>query len=360
MKKHIELVKPLSMMLLLVLPAFGKATGDGDEVKKKKTINKSYTVTAEDKLDIDNSFGDVVVSTWDKNEITVDIEIGANASTDEKAQSILDKIQVKDSHDGHVISFKTKVEDKGDKWDKEDREEGRNRHRHGDNDGENKSFYINYTVHMPAVNPLNLMNSFGKIIVPDMRGEVTLISKFGGLEAGKLSKVNTIDVQFGKAKIGEVNDGKLVFKFDQGTEIGKVNGNVKISSEFSHNVKFNVSDEIKELGVFESYSNIRLVVTKQLSADFEVHTSFGSFHNNSDFGISEEKEGNDEYGPHFDKDFAGKAGDGRAKIRIKSSFGSVNLAHSWSSENDKPEGKDKDKSKHKHKDKDNDDDETSI
>ena len=50
--------------------------------------------------------------------------------------------------------------------------------------------------------------------------------------------------------------------------------------------------------------------------------------------------------------------DGRAKIKIKSSFGSVNLAHTWSSENDKSEGrgKDKDKSKHKHKDKDDDDD----
>ena len=136
-----------------------------------------------------------------------------------------------------------------------------------------------------------------------------------------------------------------------------MDGNVKITSEFSHNVKFNVADDIKELGVFESYSSVRMVVTKELSADFEVHTSFGSFDNDSDFGIKEEREGGDnDYGPRFDKEFSGKAGDGKAKIKIKSSFGSVKLSHTWSSENDKSEGKDKDKSKHKHKDKDDDDD----
>jgi hypothetical protein len=37
-------------------------------------------------------------------------------------------------------------------------------------------------------------------------------------------------------------------------------------------------------------------------------------------------------GPHFDKDYAGKAGDGKARIRIKSSFGSVRLSHEGAGE----------------------------
>ena len=51
---------------------------------------------------------------------------------------------------------------------------------HNDGDGDRK-FYIDYKVYMPAVNPLNLENSFGKTTVPDMKGQVNLTSKFGSL-----------------------------------------------------------------------------------------------------------------------------------------------------------------------------------
>src|ERR1700709_1080301 len=96
MKRLLNLLSGFVIVALLSLPASGFAN-NGDGVEKKKTINKSYNVTSTDKLNIENSFGDVVIHTWDKNEIKVDIEIAANASTDERAQKILDEIAVTDS-----------------------------------------------------------------------------------------------------------------------------------------------------------------------------------------------------------------------------------------------------------------------
>jgi len=59
-----------------------------------------------------------------------------------------------------------------------------------------------------------------------------------------------------------------------------------------------------------------------------VHTSFGNFHNDSEFNIREKREGGDnDYGPRFDKDYSGQAGDGKASIKIKSSFGNVRLTY---------------------------------
>ena len=81
-------------------------------------------------------------------------------------------------------------------------------------------------------------------------------------------------------------------------------------------------------------------VTKGLSANFDVHTSFGNFHNNTDFKISEEKE-DDDNGPRFDKDYSGKAGDGKAKIKIKSSFGSVRVSDNNNNAKDDDEDDDK-------------------
>jgi len=139
--------------------------------------------------------------------------------------------------------------------------------------------------------------------------------------------VEAIDVEFGKAEIGDVRNGKITFKFDDKSTVGNLSGVVKIANEFSGNIQYNVSTNIEELTINESYSSIRVIVPKELSASFNIHTNFGDFHNNTDFGIHEAKEEDDNSGPKFDKDYSGTVGDGKAKIRIKSSFGDVRLSH---------------------------------
>lgn len=340
MKKHIRLSSTIALLLVLSAPVLSLAANGDEEVRKQKLINKSFSVTADDKLQIENSFGNVVISTWDKNEITVDIEISAGAPTEERAREIIDKLNVKDWKEGHTINFKTSVNDI-----QNGGSGGRNSGgRRGEGD---RAFFVDYKIHMPTGNRLEIENSFGKIEVPDFKGPVTLTSKFGSLNTGKLDNVDLIDVEFGKAMISEVNSGKVVFKYNDLSRIGKVNGNVKITSEFSSNCQFNIADNIKELTVLESYSKIRLIVDKSLSASIDVHTSFGSFRNESQFSISENKEDNTDYGPHFDKDYSGKAGEGRAHIRIKSSFGTVRLSHSGTPGRDRDDEKDRDKDKDK-------------
>jgi hypothetical protein len=338
MKTLTNPLKTVLFLTLISLPLISLA-GNGDDIEKKRTISRTYTVTPDDKLSIENSFGEVVVTTWDKNEIKVDVEIGARAGTDQKAQDILDKIEVRDQRSGNLISFKTDVEDVND---------GKhNRGRRNEDDGEERKFYIDYKVYMPAVNPLNLENSFGKTKVPDMKGTVSLTSKFGGLTTGKLAKADDIDVEFGSADIGPVGSGTLTFKFNHRSHVASVSGSVKIKCEFSGDVEFGVDNSIQDLSVYESYSTVQMVVPKDLSATFEVHTSFGNFINKTDFNILEAKDEDDQYGPRFDKDFSGTAGAGKARIKIKSSFGKVKLTHTYGkSSSDEDEDDDNNEKRH--------------
>jgi hypothetical protein len=331
MKKHINPHSALCLIVLLALPFLGRA-GQGDDGEKKRNISKSYTVTSKDKLSIDNSFGDVVVNNWDKNEIKVDIEITVEASSDEKAQSILDRIVVTDNQSGDRISFKTNVDKIND---------------HENHKNKSKlSFHIDYTVSMPTVNPLDLTNQFGKIKMSDHKGVVNLTSKFGGLTAGNLDNVDDIDVEFGDASLGNLHNGKITFKFDGRSHIDRVSGSIRINSEFSGNVQFGVDNNISDLTVNESYSTVRMIVSKDLSANFDIHTSFGNFSNHTDFNIKEERD-DDDSGPRFDKDFSGKAGDGKCHIRIKSSFGKVSLSDSAHGDSDSDEKNTKQKEKDK-------------
>jgi hypothetical protein len=360
MKKHIKQLSYLLLPFILSLPlatGFARSVvtngknpsihrGYDDEVTKRKVINKSYTVKADDKLDIDNEFGSVVVSTWDKDQITVDIEIETKASTDEKATKILNQIDVKESQKDKTISLKTQISfmqngDHGDETQNADNDDNRkdNNDRRKDNDDKqkdkdrkqssNRRFTINYVVHMPAANPLRLENKFGKIVLPDLQGPVHLVSKFGSLTTGKLGNVESVDVEFGSATIAEIGNGKLTLKFDGRSEIRKIGGNVKIGIEFSGPVQLGLGDDLSDLALSESYSEVRMIANKDLSAEFSIHTSFGNFRDETGANLQEKKASDSDVGPHFDKDFKGMTGDGKAKITIKSSFGNILLTHDW-------------------------------
>jgi hypothetical protein len=336
MKMHINPFRDLVMFALALAPTLIKAN-TGDNVEKKRTISKTYKVGPDDRLSIENSFGNIIVATWDKNEIQVDIEIGVRASTDEKAQQMLDQISVSDHQGGQEISFKTDI--------------GRMSVKKGNNDnGDGRKFYVDYKVSMPGKNPIRIENSFGKINIPDFQGSASLTSKFGELTTGKITNAKLIHVEFGKADIGKLNNADVIFKFNSNSNLAGVSGNSKIDVQFCGRVDIVVDNSVKELNLYQSYSTINLEVPDQLSADFNVYTNFGSFKNKTGFMIA--KNGDDESsGPKFDNTYAGKAGNGDAKIKIKSSFGSIRLVKVGDKSVDKEDPKNKDND-----DKDDDDD----
>jgi len=328
----------IALLLLLAVPVFSRASGD-PTTEKKRTISKTYSVGSDDKLSIDNSFGDVTVSTWDKSEIQVNVEISVSSGTEEKAQNMMDEIKVSDHQSGKDISFKTDIGNMGN---------GKK------NKGGDQKFHIDYKVSMPSRNPLRIENSFGKIFMGDYGGPVNLVSKFGELNAGRLDMAKEIHVEFGSANLGSITNADVVFKFNNKSYIANLNGTAKVHVEFCGNVEFSVDESIKSLSLMESYSTVRMNVPDKLSASFDVHTNFGSFRNHS--GISIAEEGSDDSGPKFDKDFSGTAGNGDAKIKIRSSFGSVRLSKTGDKSSDEKSDKEDDKAerkkeKDKHKDK---------
>ncbi len=335
MKKLINPFKGLVLLAFALAPLLSKAK-NGDEVEKKRSISKTYNVGPDDRLSIENSFGNVTVTTWDKNEIMIDIEIGVHASSEEKAQKMMDLINVKDNQGGHEISFKTDIGHMSgkDNWNKNE---------------DTRKFYIDYKIVMPSKNPLRIDNSFGKTIIPDFEGSASITSKFGELTTGKLPNATLVHVEFGKAEVGMLNNADVVLKFNGNSNIAGISGSSKVDVQFCSKVNITVDNALNSFSLFQSYSTINLKVTSNLSAQFDVYTNFGSFNNRTEFNINEDRD-DESSGPKFDKTYSGKAGSGTAKIKIKSSFGSVRLVNvsdkSVDKENnDDDDDKDADKSK---------------
>ena len=104
----------LSVLLLAQVNLFAQNDNDNDnknenkkkyEFVKNKSVNKSFNVSSTDKLNIQNSFGSVKVTTWDRNEIKVDVDIEVSANSETLAQKILDRITIADEKTGKGSFF---------------------------------------------------------------------------------------------------------------------------------------------------------------------------------------------------------------------------------------------------------------
>jgi len=285
--------------------------------KKTKSYTKSYNLSSSDKVRLSNQFGEMKITTWDKNEIKVDIIIVGKSDDEPRAREILDKISIIDSKEGNTVSFKTKFGD-----DKKEKDHDKNDQK---DEHHNEGMEINYAVYLPATATLDAQNQFGKMIVPDYRGEAEIACKFGSLTAGKISNAKEVSVEFGEATIAHINGGKLNIKFSEGT-VNKLSGDVKTDLSFSQ-VKLVIDNDVKNLDIHNSYSTVYLDLSKNLSASYDIHTSHGEFSNKSSFAIKEDGKDDHGYGPRFTRNYSGTSGSGSSKLKINSSFGEIVLGH---------------------------------
>jgi hypothetical protein len=302
--------KTYSIPLLYTLLLAVGATAGEPAVVKKKTYSKTYTVSTNEKVSFNNKFGELRINTWDKNEVKVDVTITAEAKTDETAQRILDHVSIEDGKKDGGVYFRTKLAKNGPKWEK----------------GDKQGFHIDYVAYVPARNPLNVQNEFGPIVLGDHQGDAWLTSKFGTLTTGKLGNVKKLLVEFGKANIGSINNGRVDIKFSKAA-IEHLNGDVDVNLEYCDVAKLKVDNATKALDIKNKFSHLYLDVNTNFSAYFDISTSFGKLSNKTNFPIKEE--GRDEHrrGPQFNKRYSGKSGDGNTTMKIRSEYGEVTLGH---------------------------------
>jgi hypothetical protein len=306
------LITFLSISFLSPATSQDKQEKNEPKYKKQKSYTKSYSVSGSDRISLDNQFGEMKLVTWEKNEVKVDVSITGSSDDEARAQKILDRISIQDEKNGSGVSFKTKMTDQDKEWNKNEKDKHYN-----------EGMKINYTVYLPAGNPLTAKNQFGPMTVPDYRGEATIESQFGSLTAGKITNAKNIKVAFGKATIAQINNGKIDIQYSTAT-INKLAGDVDLKVQFSGAVKINVDNDVKSLDIDNSYSTLYLDLNKNLSASYNISTSYGSFKNKSNFKIDGD---GDKKRDFMTSRYSGTSGGGSSKVNVRSSFGSVIAGH---------------------------------
>jgi hypothetical protein len=289
-----------------------------------------------DKIKLSNQYGNITVNTWDRHEVKVDVQVKASAADDDEAQRLLDGVRIDDSKDGDLVSFKTNIE----------------RNNNGSwkiwNWGGNRvhKLEINYTVYMPAKTDLDVEQSYGSIVLPDLNGKVHIRSSYGSVSAQKLTNpANEIDGSYGSLKIGSMNGGRLDYAYgsvdmDQcnnltaslsygSFKLGALTGAADLNLSYVGGFRINeIAGSLKRLNINSSYSGVSLGIPGNCNFDFDVTVTYGGFNYNDDKVTITSKnppDGSKHYSPtkNFKGHFGREGAD--AAVNVRSTYGSVNF-----------------------------------
>ncbi len=356
-----KLFKLISALIYVFFYSNTFANDDKTEwIEKKKNITFSYSLTSTDKVSLENQFGDIKVSFWNKNEIKVEVLILANATSEERASNFIGMVDVVGKKTDGQVSIKTII----------DREDGNYRNNtwnwKGGSDEKN-SLKIDYQVFMPKNNALKVKNSFGNTTLPPFSHVLTVNQSYGKLIADEITNVESdISLSFCKnSYIKSMSGGNLKasysgikmekaddFRFNNSfgeidiKEVGKIDAKISYSSGLiglikeSSNLRLEFSDgfklgglgkNVKELDINANYSPVNLTLSEDNSYDFEVKANYGDFKypTNKIVSFTRNSETDAKKNEHYTfnpvKYYIGKIGNGTAdcKIIVNSNFSSV-------------------------------------
>ncbi|MEI7895682.1 MAG: DUF4097 family beta strand repeat-containing protein [bacterium] len=159
-----------------------------------RVIKKEFAVNPDAQLTVNNRFGKVHCTNWDKNSISIEVTVTVSAADQEEAEKKFKRIAIDFTDSPSLVTATTSMQ--------EIRNSGRDR------------LSIDYMISMPVTNSLDVTNKFGDIFINELQGKARINLGYGNLEARKLGNSdNLLDIKFSKANVNWIKGAVLSLKY---------------------------------------------------------------------------------------------------------------------------------------------------
>lgn len=348
--------KPYKLyFFLILLPLVGYSNAIDAAFVKTKNIKKAYYVNTDAGINIDNSYGNITVTTWDEDKIELEINIKVSGSNESWVNQRINEIDVDINALKHLVSAKTILGNTNYKA-----------------KGNNNSFEINYSIKIPKRGSVSLRNKYGNIFTNDLWSTTDLYCKYGKIQAGRLhGSKNTIQIEYCPgSSIEYINYGAITARYSglridalsridllsdytdvnildgdvvkytskygtlsvnkvksmEGTanymtlQFGEVIGQIKLTAKYCEINIDSLSPKANDVAIAAGYSNIKIGYNTGYEFDFDINVRYANFRyeNNLVFFNKEETNFSKSYQGYYLKK-------GVNHLTIKSDYGNINL-----------------------------------
>ncbi|MGK0411886.1 MAG: hypothetical protein ACJA1B_000070 [Polaribacter sp.] len=260
-------------LLFLLFPLITSANTDEKKHEKSKTIKKEYTVNKDATVALDNKYGNLNITTWDKNRVEIEVTITVKGDDLDSVEDKLESIDVTFENSASWVSAKTNFGKEKKSWSFW----GTNK---------NINYQINYRVKIPKTNSVDLDNDYGNIYLGDLSGKADINCDYGKISLGELSADdNSINLDYcSSSNIVFMHSGNVNLDYSKIT-IEKA-GTLKVNMDYStlkietvENINFNGdygSIAIDEATHVDGNSDYLSMSFGTILKNFTVDTDYGA------------------------------------------------------------------------------------
>lgn len=166
--------------------------------EKTKTIHRNYDVNKNATVYVNNKYGNVSITTWDKNKVEITVKITVKGNDYGKVDEKLDAITINFENSKDLIEARTQIENSSSNWS-------------WWGNSSKVNYKINYFIKMPKTNHTDLHNKYGEISINELDGKTNIKCDYGNIQIDNLSnESNTIELNYcGNSEIGYIKSGNI-------------------------------------------------------------------------------------------------------------------------------------------------------
>ena len=161
----------------------------------KRSVSRSFPASLETTLEVQNKYGKIQVVTWEKDSVSVDVDIFLTESSASKLRKLKEDIKIDFTGTNTYIIAKTMIKSESGRIASELKSISNTI------TGSNKRMEINYMVYVPEYMDVVLNNKFGDIYMDDLDGQVDIELSNGVLKANRLEGNSAIKLSFANGMI---------------------------------------------------------------------------------------------------------------------------------------------------------------
>jgi hypothetical protein len=262
----------LVLMLSLVL-----TNSDAYSNKLNKTLTKEFSAEKGSVVRIENRFGQVNIENWEKNSVSIEVEVTVEHPSKDRAERMLSSINIILEQNGSEIRAITEIDEKAFKS------------LSGFSfNSSTKELSINYKVKMPKELNLILKNKFGDVFINEITGLSQIDLKYGNLKANRIfygsnEPLSSLVLGYGNASIDEVDWMRVDIKYSDISvtsskamvvlsKYSKINiesiSSLVVESKYDHFTIGSISNLVGESG----YTSYKI---KRIDKKLDISTRYG-------------------------------------------------------------------------------------
>jgi hypothetical protein len=245
----------------------------------ERTESLSASMAGLERIKIDTSFGSVKIISADTTECSVTATINGQAPTLEEAKQLAEQTKITLVPEGKVLIFKVERPTLSN----------------------NRSIGVSFDVTVPARTGIKCETSFGAVELKNITGDIDAKTSFGKIYAENITGKVQLDTSYGEVDCDKITTDNFSAKSSFG----------KMDIDFSAACPADIRAKIET-----SFGDVDVAVPPNFAGDVAVETSFGSV--KTDLPITVK-------GDFGKTKLYGSIGQGKGKIDLKTSFGSIKI-----------------------------------